>query len=141
MGEILDVTAALVFLCLVVPKTVIISKLTSISIPRRFLWKASIVSFTVSLVSLLITALASLPVIVGIAYDVSSSRWLQSTPFIIGYFIITISPGLFFEKHILSKGGVDKSIALKISVLSHLYMVLTILALALFFYITAMKYF
>ena len=141
MGEILDKIAAIIFVCLVVPKTVIISKLYSINISRRVLWKASVGSFLISLASLTIAAVASLPLIVGIAYDLSGSAWLRAGPFLIGYVVVTIFPGAFYEQYILSKGGMEKSAAFKMCVNTSVYMLLASLALALFLYIVAMNYF
>jgi hypothetical protein len=141
MGEILDITAAMVFLCLVVPKTVIISKFFSINVASRVLWAASVGSFVLSLATLLLIAIVSLPIIVGIAYQLSSSKWLQAAPFLAGYAVVTIVPGLLYERHKLSKGGVDRSVALAIAVISNFYLLAAALALALFFYIIAMKHF
>lgn len=141
MGEILDIIAAIVFFCLVAPKTVIISRSLSIHIPRAFLWKASIGSFAISLTAFLIIAAVTLPLVVAIAYSLSSSEWLQAGPYLTGYIFVTIFPGLFYERHMLLKGGVDRSIALKMCVISNLYMVFLILGLALSLYIIAMEYF
>lgn len=141
MGEILDILAGIVFFCLVAPKTVIISRFLSIHIPRGFLWKASIGSFAISLVALLIIATVTLPLVVAIAYSLSSSEWLQAGPYLIGYTFVTIFPGLFYERHMLLKGGIDRSIALKMCVISNLYMFFLILGLALSLYIIAMIYF
>ena len=141
MGDTLDIIASIVFLCFVVPKTIIISKLLSIHIPRGFLYKASIGSFAISLATLSITAIVTLPLIVGTAYSLSSSQWLQAAPILIGYLVITIFPGLFFERHMLLKGGVSKAIAFRICIMSNLYLLFSILVLSLCFYIIAMIYF
>jgi hypothetical protein len=141
MGDVLDIIASLIFLSLVAPKTVVISKFFSIYVPRGFLWKASIGSLVISLVTLIIIAIISIPLIVSIAYILSSSQWLQAVPFLIGYLVITISPGLFYERHVLIKSGVNKSIAMKVCAISNLYMLFVIFVLALSFYLIAMKFF
>lgn len=141
MGEFLDILAATVFFCLVAPKTVIISRFLSVYAPRAFLWKASIGSFVISLAALLIIATITLPLIVAVAYSLSDSKWLQAGPYLIGYTLVTIFPGLLFERQMLIKGGVNNSTAFIMCVISNIYLVFLILGLALSLYIIAMIYF
>lgn len=141
MGEILDILASGVFLCLVIPKTVIISRFLSIDLPRVLLWKASVGSFAISLVTLLIISTVTSPLLVAIAYSFSGSDWLQAVPYLFGYTVVTVSPGLFYERHMLLKGGIGTSTALKVCIMSNLYMLLAILVLALVLYIIAMAFF
>ncbi len=141
MGEILDAITALGFVCLVVPKTVIVSRFYSIAVPHRVLWLASVGSFVISLAALLIITTISLPFIVGMAYDFSSQRWPRAGLLLTGYLIVTIVPGLLYERRTLSRGGVDKSSASRICLVSSLYLLIAIAAVILAFYLIAMKYF